>query len=365
MKRVVLSGLIAGGYSGVPRYAVQMIGAIDRVAPEYPDLDIRLVTTPSAAARLPLGNIAVDRTRGLPRADWGPSRLVAEQIIAPFLRADLVHYFDMLGPLLSPRRRFTATSYDAKIVDHPEAYSRGQLLYKRRVIPWAVSRACGIIALSEVAKEQTVRHFGADPGRVHVIPAGPGLDVMSVPRGASQGPREPFLLHVGQLSASKNLPFLIRAFERMSARARLVLVGRPAVGFPEVEAAISASSARERIELHLDVRDEQVESLYRDAGALVMPSLYEGFGFTPLEAMKRGCAVIASDIPAVSEIAGGGALLLPLGSESVWAAAMDAVVSDAAFAAELRRLGEEHVGRYSWEGSARQACAFLQAIADA
>ena len=99
--------------------------------------------------------------------------------------------------------------------------------------------------------------------------------------------------------------------------------------------------------------DEELERLYRSAVALVLPSVYEGFGFTALEAMARDCPVLASDIPALREVSGSGALLLPPGDEGAWAAAMQRVVGDEAARAELRARGAETVARYSWDTTAR------------
>ena len=102
-----------------------------------------------------------------------------------------------------------------------------------------------------------------------------------------------------------------------------------------------------------DVSDEELEGLYRSAKALLLPSVYEGFGFTALEAMARGCPVLASDITALREVAGSGALLLPLEDENAWTAAMMRIVSDEQARADLRSRGATTVERYSWERTAR------------
>ena len=94
------------------------------------------------------------------------------------------------------------------------------------------------------------------------------------------------------------------------------------------------------------------KGLYRGASALVLPSLYEGFGFTPLEAMSRGCPVVASDIPAVREVSGDGALLVPL-EEQAWTDALDRVAGDERLRDELRERGRTTVARYSWDETAR------------
>jgi glycosyltransferase involved in cell wall biosynthesis len=87
-----------------------------------------------------------------------------------------------------------------------------------------------------------------------------------------------------------------------------------------------------------------------------MPSLYEGFGFTLLEAMARGCPVLASDIPAFREVSGTGALLVPLDEEERWADSLRRLAADEALRGELRERGSRTVARYSWQRTARELC---------
>ena len=86
-----------------------------------------------------------------------------------------------------------------------------------------------------------------------------------------------------------------------------------------------------------------------------MPSRYEGFGFTPLEAMARDCPVLASDIPAFREVSGSGALLAPL-DEGRWAESLRRLTGDEALRADLRERGRQTVARYSWRETARSLC---------
>jgi phosphatidylinositol alpha-mannosyltransferase len=97
--------------------------------------------------------------------------------------------------------------------------------------------------------------------------------------------------------------------------------------------------------------------------ALLLPSTYEGFGFTPLEAMARGCPVLASDIPALREIAGDGAHLLPPHAEERWREAIEQVAGDAAFREGLRARGTATVARYSWDSTARGVLELFGALA--
>ena len=348
-RRVCLVGLIAGGHSGVPRYAARLTQALDEVAGDYPHLELSLLTTAAGAEAVGARTIAVDVVAGKSRrVNAGPGRLLLEHLFVRRRKADLLHYFDVTGPVLAPRRRFVATVHDTAFV---YGYATRSSAYKRRLYPWALARAAALVAVSQFAKDEAVRHFGADPARIEVVHSGPGL--FSADGTAPAREESSFLLYVGNLGGNKNLPFLVRSFARADPPARLVLAGRARGGLEELHQAIGAAPNRDRIELRSEVPDAELERLYRSAVALLLPSVYEGFGFTALEAMARGCPVLASDIPALREISGSGALLLPLGDEAAWADGMRRAAADEGLRADLRRRGAETVARYSWDKTAR------------
>jgi glycosyltransferase involved in cell wall biosynthesis len=355
---VSLVGLVAGGGSGVARYAAALARGLDRVHAEFPELRLTYLTNPAGAERTPLEGIET-RVVGLGgrRAARGPLRLAIEHVLARRAPGDLLHFFDTTGPVMAPSRPFVATAHDATIA---YGYNPVRGGYKRRLYPWALERARAVVAVSAFARDEVVRHFGADPERIRVIHSGPGLAETdgAVAEPADEGP---YLLYVGNLAANKNLPFLVRAFGASSAPGRLVLAGRPGEGYDALQAELERSTRRADVELRTDASDAEIEGLYRDASALVLPSLYEGFGFTPLEAMSRGCPVVASDIPAVSEVSGDGALLVPL-EERAWADALDRVAGDEGLRNELRERGRSTVARYSWDETARGVCRLFEEL---
>jgi glycosyltransferase involved in cell wall biosynthesis len=350
--RVCLVGLIAGGHSGVPRYAAALARALDGVADSYPDLSLTLLTTAAGADAVGARSLAVRVVAGRGRrVNAGPGRLALEHLALRRERADLFHFFDVTGPVLAPRRPFVATIHDAAVM---QGFGLLRNTYKRRLYPWALARARALVAVSQFAKDETLRYFDVDPAKIVVVHSGPGFVAGDDGRPAGPaGGDGPFVAYVGNLGPNKNLPFLVRAFDRADVPARLLLAGRARGGLAETTDAIAAARSRDRIEIRSDVSDAELDGLYRSAAAVVLPSTYEGFGFTSLEAMSRGCPVLASDIAALREVSGSGALLLPLGDEEAWAAAIRRVVNDEGFRAELRARGTETVGRYSWEQTAR------------
>lgn len=359
MRSVSLVGLIAGGHSGVPRYAAALTGALDRVAPEFPELSLGLLTTAAGAEQAGVSQMTVELVRGpLSNATGGPARILAEQLAARRAPGELLHFFDLGGPVLAPRRAFVTTIHDAAI---RHGYEPVRTAHKRLLQPWAARRARAVVAVSRFAGEEAIRRFGAPPDRVRVLHSGPGLLASSAPAGPPSA-RDPYLLYVGNLAAHKNLPFLIDAFGQADLAARLVLVGGMGARFDEVRGAIERSAARDRVVLRTDVDDAELDALYAAATALVLPSRYEGFGFTSLEAMARGCPVIESDIPALREVSGDGAMLLAPDDRQAWTDAMRRIVADADLRKDLRERGAATVSRYSWEATARGLCQVFAAL---
>jgi glycosyltransferase involved in cell wall biosynthesis len=356
---VALSGLGAAGRSGVPRYAGSLLRALDRVRPEFDRLRLELLTTPAGAELVAPAHLDVHLVgRALRFPNAGVRRIVAEQLAARSHQADLLHFFDLTGPVLAPRRPFVTTLHDVAI-----AHDRRPFLYayKRRVQPWALRNAAAVVSVSAFARDEAVARLGAEPSRITVIRSGPGLEAKSAhTNGAAH---DDFVLYVGDLSLHKNLPFLLDVYEEADLSARLVLVGRRGERHREILERIRRSPAAARIAILEDADDAEVDSLYRRALATVLPSRYEGFGFTPLEAMARDCPVLASDIPALRETAADGALLLPLDERRQWVDGLRRIANDETVRAELRARGRANVARYSWDETARALCRLFVRVA--
>jgi glycosyltransferase involved in cell wall biosynthesis len=352
---VCLVGLIAGGRSGVPRYATSLTKALDETSAEFPELRLSLVTTRAGGEAVGARDIEV-REFGLAQARFesGAARVALEQTLAAAMRADLLHFFDLTGPLLAPWRPFAATVHDVSLAAAPV---RRRHAYKRLVWPWAARHARALVAVSEFAKAEAMAHLRLGSERIEVIHSGPGL-TPSGEETANGGPpsESPYFLYIGDLTARKNVPFLIRAFDHADVDADLVLIGAADDGYGEVRGEVERATRADRIRLVDDASDRDVDRFYRSALALVMPSRYEGFGFTPLEAMARGCPVLASDIPAFREVSGSGALLEPLDDVARWADSLRRLARDGTLRDELRARGAQTVGRYSWQATARGLC---------
>jgi glycosyltransferase involved in cell wall biosynthesis len=359
---VTFVALNIGARGGVPRYATALARAIDELSAGYASLRLSLLTTPRGAELADLRHLRVEtaRTR-IALAPRGPSRILAEQLALRGQGSELLYFFDLSGPLLAPRRPFIATIHDFSFL---HGYSRFRHAYRRLLTPWAVRRATKLVAISHFAKEEAIRLASARPDAIEVIHSGPGFvgsdSAATEPAPSDSG--RPQLLYVGDLTASKNVGTIVRAYGHTSSAASLVLVGRPGEQWSELDELIRSSPRRPDITVLTDASDEDLERLYARAHALLLPSYYEGFGFTALEAMTRGCPVIESDIPALREVSGSGAMLLPPDDVHAWAAAMSRVTTDTAFREGLRSAGFETAARYSWKKTARYVLELLQRV---
>ena len=224
--------------------------------------------------------------------------------------------------------------------------------------------------LTRTARIGTVSEFSREElASVFRVPAA-GIDVVynAVDHFAALRPddtiierlglrRNGFFLLVGTMKPNKNLDFAVRAFEALGdAGQKLVVVGGTA---PTVFKS-KGSASNDRMLFPGRLSDAEIAALERDATAFVFPSLYEGFGIPPLEAMTQGCPVVAADIPAVREASDEAALYFDPTKQQELVAAMRRIAGDEILRDKLRRKGRDNVARFSWDRSADGVLAMLE-----
>jgi glycosyltransferase involved in cell wall biosynthesis len=175
--------------------------------------------------------------------------------------------------------------------------------------------------------------------------------------GKRYGLRERYVLAVGLLQPRKNLARLLEAFELIvpgHPDLQLVVVGARGWGNEPLHERLQTPQLCERVALCGSVPPEDLRALYSAAEMLVYPSLYEGFGLPPLEAMSCGTPVVASKATAVPEVVGDAGLLVdPLDPQDI-AAAMGRILEDTPLAADLAQRGLARAGLFSWRATARR-----------
>lgn len=339
-------------FPGIGRYVVNLARALTTIAP---DLDVRLLRDPDAAARLALPAGAITDVPVSPFAvqqQWQ----VPRQLRA--LRATLYHSAYYLMPY-RPGVPTVLTAYDVIPLVYPRYYTAAQRLIFRFAHTLALKTARLTLAISEATKADLVRRFGARPDRIRVTPlaADPGFKpqaaaALEAARAAYHLP-ERYVLYFGSNKPHKNLVRLISAFvsrQSPTAQVQLVIAGSWDERYPE---ARHAAAGHDHIRFLGPIRDADLPALYGGALAFAFVSEYEGFGLPPLEAMACGTPVIASRASSLPEVIGEAGLLVDPHNVAEMAAALERVIADEALRLNLKQRSLERAAQFSWEKTAR------------
>jgi glycosyltransferase involved in cell wall biosynthesis len=265
--------------------------------------------------------------------------------------------------------RVVVTMHDTLALAHPEWVFptwRGRVAWRLKEYA-AARRADRIVTVSETAKRDLLAWFGLAEDRVRVVPEGPeaifgprpeGPESDAVLRRFGIEPGTRFLLYVGGLSPHKNLPRWIEAFARGAPDdVRLILVGDFGDVFhthvPVLRATVARLGLEERVMLTGFVPDEPLAFLYSRAYALVQPSLMEGFGLPPVEAMACGTPVLASTAGSLPEVVGEAGVFFDPFDVGAMAATLRAFLADPAERVRRAGLALQRAKRYTWAASAQ------------
>jgi glycosyltransferase involved in cell wall biosynthesis len=282
-------------------------------------------------------------------------------------------------PLLVPARRARAivTVCDLFFLDHPETTRAEIRRDYAALVRGHARRAEAVLAISETTARDVAEKLAVPEDRIVVIHA--GVDERFLANGAppgessgsnggsggGSGGERPYLLAVATEEPRKNLPRLLEAVALLGARGwdgRLVLAGGPGLDTPNLHEAIGRLGLGTRVTRLGYVGPEALPSLYRRARALVLPSLWEGFGLPLLEAMASGIPIVASDIPVHREVAAEAAVFAPAEDAGGLAEAIEDVWFDDSLRSRLVGCGRERVAAFSWEASAKKALALYQRV---
>lgn len=278
-------------------------------------------------------------------------------------RIDVYHSACPVGPVHGGFAR-VMTVHDASAVTMPPSRTLADRLYQRIYSVLAARRATAVIVPSTAARDAIARVFHVRPERLHIVPYGvaPFFKPVGDP-ARSEVLRKwrlttPYVLFVGAEPPRKNLPRLIRAFERAVQAAgdretTLVFAGPSAPRDRCVDETIADLSLVGRFRRlgHVDAAD--LPAIYSGATCVAYPSLCEGFGFPVLEAMACGAPVLTSETTSTAEVAGDAALLVDPTDIDALSSALAQLLTDNTLREELRERGFPRALSYSWETSAR------------
>jgi len=300
---------------------------------------------------------------------WRVMRFLWKHIALPRIlhdeRIDLLHAPAYVAPKTSVPTVLTV--YDVIALTHPKFCKPLNRLHFRFALPASVRAATRVIVPSEATKRELCRTTGVREANVRIIPPGVSSEFRRVSNEQTisrvrkrYGLGEQVILFVGNLEPKKDVSTLLRAFARLKRqglRHQLVLAGAKRWLAGDVHRAIQEHPFHEDIRDIGRVSGVDLPALYSLADVFVFPSIVEGFGLPPLEAMACGTAVVTSDAAAVLETVGDAGLTFPVGDDAALAEAVIRVTADEELRKELVERGIARAARFTWEQAARETVA--------
>lgn len=301
------------------------------------------------------------RQRAMParplHAAWGRfSQPPVEWFIGPH---DVVHGSNFVVPPTSRAAR-VVTVHDLTVVLYPELCDAATLAFPA-LVRRAAAEGAWVHTPSQFVADQVVAELAVDPERVrsvhHGIPRLPGARTqpggapVALPEGCGR-----YVLAIGTIEPRKDYPLLVEAFGPVAAAhpdVALVIIGAEGWGAERFRAAVAASPARARIVRPGYLDDGTVAAALANASALAYPSLYEGFGFPPLQAMAAGVPVVATSAGAIPEVVGDGALLVDPGDPDGLAGAISRILDGGTDVDQLVERGRLRSEGFTWERCAQ------------
>jgi glycosyltransferase involved in cell wall biosynthesis len=315
-----------------------------------------------------------------PAAETAGNYSIAEQIKIPLAlrreRVDLFHAPHYVLPPLVPCRS-VVTIHDCIHLMFPQYLpNRLAFQYARASIALAARRATRVLTVSESSKRDILRFVDVEPSKIDVIYNAyderfgvepKEEDVVRVRERFQLN--DEFVLYAGNVKPHKNLERLIDAFHLVRKRGldhlKLVLIGDDISKYAALRRAVHRHHLHNYVRFLGYVPEETLAVMYRLAGVFVFPSLYEGFGLPPLEAMASGTPVVTSSVSSLPEVAGDAAMLVDPYDPDAIADGILRVLSDEGLRSSMRRKGVERARQFSWEQSVRRVRDIYGEVCDA
>lgn len=285
-------------------------------------------------------------------------------------KADLYHFTNFVIPPVSAKAKTISTIFDMSFARLPQCAEAKNLAYLEARIGKTVRRADAIITISRFSADEIASFHPEAEGKTFAIPLGldqtlaaPPADTVAEVR-KRLGLEKPYILSVGTLEPRKNYTFLVDAFEALGRDdVDLVIAGMPGWRYEPILEKIGKSPRAAQIHYLRFVQDADLAALYAGAELFALASLYEGFGFPPLEAMLCGTPVVSSAGGSLPEVLGDAADIVRGYDAGEWAEALAKMLDDPGRRASFVARGTARARLYSWEETARKTLDVYRAVA--
>lgn len=350
---------------GIGRYTRELVKALARIDTQT---GYRLFAAGQTSAILP--------DPPGPNLAWKPTRISSEWLARIWHRArmplpiecwtgpvDLLHAPDFTLPPTRKGTRTILTVHDLSFIRTPETATPDLRAYLNRVVPRSVSRADLVLADSEATRQDVIAFFRTPAEKIDVLYSGVGAHFQPARDGDTlRAVQErygvgdaPYILSLGTVQPRKNYGRLVEAVRRLNQPdLKLVIAGGKGWLDDPLYEQIAALGFGERVVFPGHVPDEDLPALYSAAQVFAFPSLYEGFGLPPLEAMACGVPVVTSNVSSLPEVVGDAALLVDPYDVDALARALEQALADEGLRRTLIQRGYLRARFFTWEKAARQ-----------
>ena len=348
-RRVVVNGrFLAQVQTGVQRYAVETLRALDtllQAAPERPDRLDWVLAVPDGALPLDLKAIRCVHLPGKPSHVW-------EQLtLWWFSRGDYLVNFNYSGPLL--KRRQLVTIHDATVRVMPESFTRSYRWVHNALVAVLGRTAHAVMTISEFSRDELLRWFGLSRSDIIVGREGGEHAVVESDDDAVLRKHAlvagQYVLGVGSIKPNKNYGLLGRAMRELGDYPWPVAIA----GAKDIGIFKDADAVPDGFRFLGFVPDDELSALYRHAAWFVFPSLYEGFGLPAVEAMANGCPVLAARAASIPEVCGDAALYFDPHDPGALAAVLRTAAERPDLRAALVDAGRRRLALYNWPANAQ------------
>ncbi|KPU43695.1 spore coat protein SA [Oxobacter pfennigii] len=359
--KIAFNGLVIDKYkAGVGHYGYNLMKSLINKISQYDNIDITFFLQQDI-------NIESQAVKYYKKFISPSERMLNEQFLFPLKLKmndyDLVHYIDYSSSIINFNQRFLTTIHDLTFLKYPETFPAKNRKLKTFLTPYSIKRSEKIITISENTKSDIINFFPEAQGKIKVIYPGKGdyrrVENFSIIEKVKIKYNLPdnYILFVGTMEPRKNISRLIEAFEIIYSHNKdisLVLLGGKGWLYKEIFNKIEYSKAKSNIRYIGYAAQADMPAIYSGSNMLVYPSLYEGFGLPPLEAMSCGVPVIVSDTSSLPEVVGDAGLYIdPYNVESI-SERINNFLIDSNLREECIRKGLLRADKFNWDSTAEQ-----------